>query len=1118
MKGENDVTDYPAFPDRSGVLEGDGLSPSHPPALSERLKEEVCSLPFEQLFSACVNRLLAISEQRMEMKRSGEARYVRPEAATKELDALAMRWMERANSSLRKEPRIDAGEAAGIQESLALLHLKRGLDIRARLANPNMLRVLTIRKSLPPHLRAGGTETSSHLSVTDEILESLDTAAEYARRALRSSEKHLGNDCPETEGIRKTLTKIREICDEGEAVLDAARRLLKLSGVRTESVTDLPPERLDALSHLHLLLGEGEAAAALQEEALKRRERVFGVFHPETVAAQRSLALFRYALGDVSGARKLALRALTVLEKSLGPDHPSTFDAFGEVLSLSEERGDAAAADALYRRGVEIRKESFASLADAAFSLYELAEFHDKRANASGSSSKCSREIREEALLLFNRWVAVRENEIANAPVESEERVAFAKRMERFAERCAPFASSDTLNILFEKARAQREKALGVDRTAVASLLENFAAKHYREAKDRERAFAMFERAMELREESGIFDGRPFADYLDVFAKDHWADENRRAEAFELRRRAMSLRERTPRILKDSLILTYERFADSFYRYPEFRAEALSFYKRAVSLREEMLSANHRLSSMIGETLQQKREQLEAMLLDFYCEEKIFDRVPTKEEYVAVKRKRECSLHRPIEDFAEVLPFYERVCAITEALFAPGHSEIIDAMSRLTRFLGRYAAYLVARREMDKALPLLERVLSLRERTHGREHPKTVNAMGALGLLHRSAGVCERGDELLACALAMNERLFGADHPKTEYLRRCLEGGAETSPSGRPRRSKRMTSRSGMKEEKDAHVAPSPVPATASGQHAATPESVPPKPRLIFRREEGATAVKRERIRGIIEDNFFCGGERSPSHFLFERHFPEEPNPAQDEDSLIWNGLLPGVLDTTLFYPCCGNDLYDPIRIFSPWVVDFLFVDRGYFRPGDQDTRFYGFDRPAWSLPHLLADDIDYRLLKTEIDGPPVEDSSVRHSESSICILKETYLHIPTRRRISVRRCRGDGLVVFRREFGRENRSLGVFFYRGDSEGEGGSGIWWLGSKIFGEICRTFVDGALILTDGSQQRGREYSFFCPWRRKHSAPLRSYSDKAGREFTRFDFPESVVPSIWQVRGV
>lgn len=179
---------------------------------------------------------------------------------------------------------------------------------------------------------------------------------------------------------------------------------------------------------------------------------------------------------------------------------------------------------------------------------------------------------------------------------------------------------------------------------------------------------------------------------------------------------------------------------------------------------------------------------------------------------------------------------------------------------------------------------------------------------------------------------------------------------------------------------------------------------------------------------------------------------------------ILGSNALGAVEGTALFYPCSGNDLEVPIRLFSPLVTEFWFVDQGYFTPGHQDTKRYGFDRPANEVEPLLGDDADYKLLRKDIDGVPYWSLHDRDIEP--CILTETYEHLQSGKTVTVNRRRGYGFSAFRNDI----RKIGVFFYRGDSQGEGGSGNLWLDPKHVDEVCAKLVDGGLFVTDGSQRK------------------------------------------------
>src|SRR4051794_18227136 len=67
------------------------------------------------------------------------------------------------------------------------------------------------------------------------------------------------------------------------------------------------------------------------------------------------------------------------------------------------------------------------------------------------------------------------------------------------------------------------------------------------------------------------------------------------------------------------------------------------------------------------------------------------------------------------------------------------------------------------------------------------------------------------------------------------------------------------------------------------------------------------------------------------------------------------------------------------------------------------------------------------------------------------------------------------------RAFQKEISSLGVFFYRGDSEGEGGSGFHWLRRQNLKVVLNKLISGGLLVTDGSNGGSRRYRELCKYR-------------------------------------
>lgn len=243
------------------------------------------------------------------------------------------------------------------------------------------------------------------------------------------------------------------------------------------------------------------------------------------------------------------------------------------------------------------------------------------------------------------------------------------------------------------------------------------------------------------------------------------------------------------------------------------------------------------------------------------------------------------------------------------------------------------------------------------------------------------------------------------------------------------------------------------------------------------------------------------------------------------EKFILGKDVLSEINDTVLFYPSSGNDLITPVKIFSPFVTEFWFVDKGYFVPGNQDTRIHGLDAPADKQAPLLGSDKDYKLVDTQISGAascPGYDTDIEP-----CILTEIYLHHLSGKHITIHRRRGYGFSALHTEI----RKLGVFFYRGDRLGEGGSGNLWLESGHVNEICEKLNSTGLIVTDGSNH-GRKKK--CDYRKLAKYYFRSkdalaspteliesmeqFHDAYGREFKCVGYAgHRYGPTmIWQVK--
>ncbi len=150
-----------------------------------------------------------------------------------------------------------------------------------------------------------------------------------------------------------------------------------------------------------------------------------------------------------------------------------------------------------------------------------------------------------------------------------------------------------------------------------------------------------------------------------------------------------------------------------------------------------------------------------------------------------------------------------------------------------------------------------------------------------------------------------------------------------------------------------------------------------------------------------------------------------------------------------LFYPSAGPDISTPITSFMPYIDEFWFADINY------------------DLTKPLLTQKDYQLNskhRSELSGTTLR----RDEPFTVEVSSESYTHLPTGRVFLANVCRGRGYDTFRVAFKDTEKLLSVFFYRGDSPGEGGgSGFRWLRKPILKYVLAQLDPYAIIVSDGS---------------------------------------------------
>ena len=186
------------------------------------------------------------------------------------------------------------------------------------------------------------------------------------------------------EGTDRVLNAVEDvILGEATRINEEQRTPEPLVGWRghLQVVTARAGERGDeqgaalgnALGHHLWLAGDYRGARPLLERALRVREQVLGVEHPDTAMSLNNLGQLLKDMGELVDARPLLERALRIREQVLGAEHPHTAQSLNNLGGLLKSMGDLAGARPLLERALAINEQVLgAEHPDTATSLNNL--------------------------------------------------------------------------------------------------------------------------------------------------------------------------------------------------------------------------------------------------------------------------------------------------------------------------------------------------------------------------------------------------------------------------------------------------------------------------------------------------------------------------------------------------------------------------------------------------------------------------------------------------------------------------------------------------------------------------------------------------------------------------
>ncbi|RKH74358.1 CHAT domain-containing tetratricopeptide repeat protein [Corallococcus aberystwythensis] len=138
-------------------------------------------------------------------------------------------------------------------------------------------------------------------------------------------------------------------------------------------------------------------------------------------------------------------------------------------------------------------------------------------------------------------------------------------------------------------------------------------------------------------------------------------------------------------------------------------------------------------------------------------------------------------LHWLQGDFDRAEPLFQRGLEIREKAFGKDHPDVADSLNHLANLYIQQGRY-------TRAQQLHERALTIREAAFGKDHPNVAGSLNNLATAYKSQGFFERAEPLYQRALAIREAVQGKNHLKVTgplsnlanlYVEQGLYGRAE---------------------------------------------------------------------------------------------------------------------------------------------------------------------------------------------------------------------------------------------------------------------------------------------------------------------------------------------------
>lgn len=431
------------------------------------------------------------------------------------------------------------------------------------------------------------------------------------------------------------------------------------------------------------------------KKALKIREKLFGIEHPDTAQALTNLADLYRSQAKYSDAEPLYKHALRIREKVLGKDHAEVASSLHSLAVIYYWQGKYEKAELPHKRALKIREDTMGkdhpSVARSLNSLAELYRHQGSHAEAEPLYNR-SLQIFERALGKKHPDVAISLNNLAS----------LYKDQGKYRE----------AEPLFYRSLKIWEKSLGKYHPHVAVVLGNLASLYHEQARYKE-AEPLFRRSLRIREKS-LGKYHPLVTGSLNGLANLCKDQGKYEESESLYKRSLEIREKSLGKCHPNVAGSLNNLA-GLYREQGRYAEAESLYMRSLQIREKVLGTKH---SSVAQSLnnlallyadQGKYAEAEPM---YKRALQIWEIALGKDHpYVAGALHNLANLYKEQGRYAEAEPMYKRSFRIRESVLGKNHPDVIQSLNNMANLYKEQSRFSDAEPLFVQAVQTAESVL-----------------------------------------------------------------------------------------------------------------------------------------------------------------------------------------------------------------------------------------------------------------------------------------------------------------------------------------------------------------------------------------------------------------------